>query len=73
MYAYISYYQLMMSLYNNHMYKTVVLIVLKHHNSYVYHTYYIKSVLNKGIQNVLNFLLLQVNHSTDTGICTTYF
>lgn len=59
------------------MYKTVVLIVpvLKHHNSYVfdYHTYLIKSVLNKGIQNILNFLLLQVNHSTDTGTCTTYF
>lgn len=57
------------------MYKTVVLIVLKHHNSYVfdYYTYHIKSVLNKGIQNILNFLLLKVNHSTDTGTCTTYF
>lgn len=58
------------------MYKTVVLIVLKHHNSYVfdYYTYHTKSVSNiKGIQSVLNFLLLQVNHSTDTGTCTTYF
>lgn len=56
------------------MYKTIVLLVLKHHNSYVfdYHTYYIKSVSNKGIQNVLNFLLLQVNHATDTGSYTTY-
>lgn len=57
------------------MYKTVVLIIFKHHNSYVfdYHAYHtiFNLVLNKGIQKVLNFTLVQVNHSTDTG--TTNF
>lgn len=41
----------MIFLYNNYMYKIVVLIVFKYYNLYVfdYYIYYIKFVLNKGI------------------------